>query len=143
MVFHENLLLSCLQCLNGHRSGSCEHTTDRDLFLLKNKGRPKTTAEPRSKDAPKVPSLNSAEFRNLHTQIMGDPVKKKMYFHQNSPPPAGQKRKTSSSSDESTSKKRKKERFKPYGGVFPEGTEERLYELFGFFFGSSTTPPSC
>jgi hypothetical protein len=74
---------------------------------------------------------------------MGNPVTKKMYYHQNSPPPAGPKRKTSSSSDESTSKKRKQERFEPYGGILPEGTEERLDQLCGFSCGSSTSPTSC
>ena len=86
MVFHQNLSLSCWQCLNGHRSGSCQHTTGRGLFLLKNKGRPSGTDQPRSKDAPDVPFLDSIEFLYLHAKIMSDSVLKKMYFHPNPEP---------------------------------------------------------
>lgn len=44
MVFIDNKKYACQQCIKGHRSSSCTHTT-RELVEIKAKGRPVTQCE--------------------------------------------------------------------------------------------------
>jgi hypothetical protein len=88
-MFVQNLVLSCWNCLNGHRASHCAHE-DRPLYALKNKGRPRPGTE-RAKGKPDMTSLHDGTFARFHETVMNDPGLYRQYFHERPPSPVAGK----------------------------------------------------
>jgi len=88
-MFIQNLVLSCWNCLNGHRASHCVHE-DRPLYALKNKGRPRPGTE-RLKGKPDMDSLHDGTLAHFHHKVMSDPVLYRQYYHDQPPSPVAGK----------------------------------------------------
>jgi hypothetical protein len=141
MVFSQNLLLSCWPCLNGHRSGKCEHE-DRPLYALKNKGRPSSTDRPRSEQRPDIVSLHSAEFLLFHQSIMEDSKLKKMYFHEKKAPAADKNVSKRSAPYQKRREKSASKSIDIYGGTLNEVQLQRWRVLCGLTVETCATSAS-
>jgi hypothetical protein len=81
-MLHKNILVSCKNCIAGHRASHCEHL-DRPLYAIKNKGRGGGTNGP-SKLAQHpdfLRGINDPALGLFHQNMMTDPKMYKEYYH--------------------------------------------------------------
>src|ERR1700738_614496 len=94
-MLYLNILMSCAQCLAGHRACPDQHY-DRPLFAIKNKGRGAGAGSSRSSQEPDFPQgTNDPAVLIFHEAMMADSKMRREYFHkmpenQNQPSPPQQ-----------------------------------------------------